>query len=79
MPSEQPRPRRTFDEAFKCDAVTLRLKRELPAWQLAQDTGLSHWNLRDWRLQDGPVAPALVPNDSTTKSLNLTRLPGVNC
>ena len=57
MPDEQPRQRRTFDEAFKRDAVALVLKGDQSLKQLAQDLGVSHWNLRDWRRQYGPAAP----------------------
>jgi transposase len=59
MPNEQPRqPRRTFDEAFKRDAVALLLKGDKRVKQLAQELGVSQWNLRDWRAQYGPSAPA---------------------
>jgi transposase-like protein len=59
MPNEQPRSaRRTFDEAFKRDAVALLLKGDKRVKQLAQDLGVSQWNLRDWREQYGPGAPA---------------------
>ena len=58
MPNQQPRPRRTFDEAFKRDAVALLLKGDKRAKQLAQELGVSIWNLRDWREQYGPSAPA---------------------
>ncbi len=54
----QPRqPRRTFDEVFKRDAVALLLKGDRRVKQLAQDLGVSQWNLRDWREQYGPGAP----------------------
>jgi transposase-like protein len=59
MPNEQPRrARRTFDEAFKRDAVALLLKGGKQVKQLAQELGVSQWNLRDWREQHGPIAPA---------------------
>ena len=59
MPNEQPiRARRTFDEAFKRDAVALLLKGGKQVKQLAQELGVSQWNLRDWREQYGPGAPA---------------------
>lgn len=58
MPNEQPRQRRTFDEAFKRDAVALLLRQDKPVKQLAQELGVSQWNLRDWRAQYGPAAPA---------------------
>lgn len=49
--------RRTFDEAFKRDAVALALKGDKPLKQLARDLGISHWNLRDWTKRYGPPAP----------------------
>jgi transposase len=59
MPNEQPRQRRrTFDETFKRDAVALLLKGDKRVKQLAQDLGVSQWNLRDWRGRYGPSAPA---------------------
>src|SRR5262245_5397441 len=49
--------RRNFDEAFKRDAVKLLLQGDKPLKQLAQDLGVSHWNLRDWTRRYGPPAP----------------------
>ena len=49
--------RRSFDEAFKRDAVALLLKGDQPIQQLATDLGVSHWNLRDWKKLYGPAAP----------------------
>lgn len=49
--------RRKFDEAFKRDAVKLLLQGAKPLKQLAQDLGVSHWNLRDWQRCYGPPAP----------------------
>jgi transposase-like protein len=57
MPNGQPRSaRRTFDEDFKRDAVALLLRGDKRVKQLAQDLGVSQWNLRDWREQYGPNA-----------------------
>jgi transposase InsO family protein len=59
MPNEQPRrARRTFDKTFKRDVVALLLKGGQQVEQLAQEMGVSQWNLRDWREQHGPSAPA---------------------
>ena len=60
MSNEPLRTRRTFDEAFKRDAVALLLNGGKSAKQLAQDLGVSTWNLRDWRRlqQDGNPAAA---------------------
>lgn len=49
--------RRNFAEAFKRDAVKLLLQGDKPLKQLAQDLGVSHWNLRDWQRRYGPPAP----------------------
>jgi transposase-like protein len=59
MPNEQAKQlRRTFDESFKRDAVALLLKGDKRVTQLAQELGVSQWNLRDWRERYGPPAPA---------------------
>ena len=49
--------RRTFDEAFKREAVALLLKGDKPIKALATDLGVSHWNLRDWKKHYGPPTP----------------------
>jgi transposase len=49
--------RQNFAEAFKRDAVKLLLQGDKPLKQLAQDLGVSHWNLRDWKRRYGPPAP----------------------
>ena len=55
MPNEQAgRARRTFDEAFERDAVALLLKGGKQVKQLAEELGVSQWNVRDWREQYGP-------------------------
>jgi transposase len=58
MENETTTSRRNFDEAFKRDAVALALKGDKPLKQLAQEMGVSHWNLRDWKKRYGPTAPA---------------------
>jgi transposase len=57
MENETTNKRRHFDEAFKRDAVALLLKGDQPIQQLAQELGVSHWNLRDWKKRFGPPAP----------------------
>lgn len=57
MENETTRSRRNFDEAFKRDAVALLIKGDKPIKQLAQELGVSHWNLRDWKKRYGPPAP----------------------
>lgn len=49
--------RRSFDEAFKRDAVALLVKGDKPIKALARELGVSHWNLRDWKKRYGPPAP----------------------
>ena len=49
--------RRIFDEAFKRDAVGLLLKGEKSLPVIAEELGVSHWNLRDWKRRFGPAAP----------------------
>lgn len=56
-PTEPTSKRRNFDEAFKRDAVALLCKGGQPIKQLAQELGVSHWNLRDWKKRHGPPAP----------------------
>lgn len=57
MENETTNKRRNFDEAFKRDAVALLIKGEKPIKLLAQELGVSHWNLRDWKKRYGPPAP----------------------
>lgn len=57
MQTEPTRKRRNFDEAFKRDAVALLCKGDKAIKQLAQELGVSHWNLRDWKQRYGPAAP----------------------
>lgn len=52
-----PKPRRSYDEQFKRDAVAL-LEGGRQAAQLARDLGVSPWNLRDWRRLYGAGAAA---------------------
>jgi len=56
MENELTNKRRSFDEAFKRDAVALLIKGDKPIKQLAQELGVSHWNLRDWKKRYGPPA-----------------------
>ena len=49
--------RRTFDEAFKREAVALLLQGAKPLQQLAADLGVSPKSLRDWKKLYGPPVP----------------------
>jgi transposase len=42
------RTRRRYDEAFRREAVALVESSGLPLREVAQQLGISHWNLRDW-------------------------------
>lgn len=55
--NETSRVKRTFDETFKREAVALLLQAGKKPKQLAQELGVSTWNLRDWKRRFGP-APA---------------------
>jgi len=57
MITETQPPRRHFDETFKRDAVALLLRGDKPIKRLAEELGVSHWNLRDWKRRYGPPAP----------------------
>lgn len=54
-------PRRTFDETFKREALALLLKSGKSPKALAQELGISHWNLRDWKKCYGPPPAAPTP------------------
>ena len=49
--------RRTFDEAFKREAVALLLQGDKRSQQLATDLGVSPKSLRDWKKRYGPPVP----------------------
>ena len=49
--------RRTFDEAFKREAVALLLQGDRRIQQLATDLGVSPKSLRDWKRLYGPPVP----------------------
>ena len=57
MENETTKLRRSFDEAFKRDAVALLVKGDKTIKLLAQELGISQWNLRDWKKRYGPPAP----------------------
>ncbi len=56
-PMETKTKRRTFDEAFKREAVALMRQGGKPLNQLATDLGVSPKSLRDWKERYGPPAP----------------------
>ncbi len=50
-------PKRRHDEAFKKAAVELLVKSGKPPKQIAQELGVSVWNLRDWKKRYLPAPP----------------------
>jgi transposase-like protein len=52
--------KRRHDETFKRAAVELLVSSGKPPKQIAEELGVSSWNLRDWkkRYQPEPTAPA---------------------
>jgi transposase len=42
------RPKRRFDEQFRRDALALVKSTGKPLGEIAQQLGITHWNLRDW-------------------------------
>ena len=57
------RTKRRYDEAFRRDAVALVESTGKPLAEIAQQLGVTHWNLRDWIPIYGKKAgkPATVP------------------
>jgi transposase len=57
-PTDSKTPKRRHDEAFKQAAVELLVNSGKPAKQIAQELGVSLWNLRDWKKRYLPPPPA---------------------
>lgn len=57
-PTENKAPKRRHDEAFKKAAVELLVNSGKPPKQIAQELGVSAWNLRDWKKRYLPAPPA---------------------
>ena len=51
-------PKRRHDEAFKKAAVELMVNSGKPPKEIAQELGVSIWNLRDWKKRYLPAAPS---------------------
>jgi transposase-like protein len=49
--------KRRHDEAFKKAAVELTVNSNKPPKEIAQELGVSVWNLRDWKKRYAPVPP----------------------
>jgi len=73
MQTESTRKRRTFDETFKRDAVALLNKGDKHIKQLAQELGVTHWNLRDWKKRYGAPAPVRSSEAAETEVRALRR------
>jgi transposase len=50
--------RRRYNEEFKREAVALMLQGGRSVSELARELGISHWNLRDWKVRYGTGAAA---------------------
>ena len=57
QPMETNTKRRSFDEAFKREAVGLLLQGDKRVKQLAADLGVDAKSLRDWKKRYGPPVP----------------------
>ena len=73
--SVAPRPRRTYDTAFKQSAVAHCQRHGGDLARTAQELGLNPWTLRDWvqadRRQKQPPAPALTLAEVQAENLRL--------
>jgi transposase len=56
------RPKRSFDEQFRRDAVALVKSTGKPLGELAQQLGITHWNLRDWLKRERREGRAEAPS-----------------
>lgn len=56
-PTDNKALKRRHDEAFKKAAVELLVNGGKPLKQIAQELGVSIWNLRDWKKRYLPVEP----------------------
>lgn len=57
-PTDNKAPKRRHDEVFKKAAVELWINSGKPPQQIAQELGVSVWNLRDWKKRYLPAPPA---------------------
>ena len=57
-PTDKKAPKRHHDETFKKAAVELLINSGKPPKAIAQELGVSIWNLRDWKQRYVPAAPA---------------------
>jgi len=57
-PTHKPSPKRRHDVAFKQAAVELLVNSGKPPKEIAQELGVSTWNLRDWKKRYAPAPPA---------------------
>jgi transposase len=57
------RPKRRFDEQFRRDALALVHSTGKPLGEIADQLGITHWNLRDWmkkeRQEGQPAATSI--------------------
>ncbi|MDB6025573.1 MAG: transposase family protein [Verrucomicrobiales bacterium] len=52
-------PRKNYNEAFKRAAVDMLINSGKKAKQIADELGVSTWNLRDWKKVYGPKTPVI--------------------
>src|SRR5688572_8141466 len=52
------RPKRRFDEQFRRDAIALVKSSGKPLGEIAEQLGVTQWNLRDWMKRDRRESPA---------------------
>lgn len=69
------RVRRQYDDEFRRNAVALVQSSGRPLSEIAQELGVSHWNLRDWtkgRHRKKPV-PAATPQEAQREIARLRK------
>ena len=57
MESKEKTVKRRYDEGFKRSAVELWVNSGKPVKQIAEELGVSIWNLRDWKKRFLPAEP----------------------
>ena len=63
-------PKKKYDEAFKRAAVNMLINGGKKAKQIANELGVSTWNLRDWKKVYGPKTPVLRRSTSELEADN---------
>jgi transposase len=63
MQNNKPRVHKKYDEAFKRAVVDNLLTSKRPVKEVADEFGVSVWNLRDWSKRFGPQATPKSPSE----------------